>query len=263
MSVALAARLGNNPATIAGAGTTQGAATPIKGQTVNLLAPTSGNTAFVLSLTFSTGRPVYAWNTSASFTALVFPPSAGTINGQSANASVSLAPGTGGMFMLANGSGVASENWWGIGSAGTGGGGSLFSSGVPQQVYNAVSTAPTTNNLQLTGANITGGSVLVVLNLTTALGAGATATLPTVANLVTAMTSASLNPTAGSSYELDIYNSSSGNFAWTTTTNTGWTLSGTAQTIAQNTTRKYIVTLTTLTAATLQSIGEFTITAAA
>lgn len=130
-------------------------------------------------------------------------------------------------------------------------------------VYNAVSTAPTSNNLQLTGANITGGSALVVLNLTAALAAGATLTLPTVTNLILAMQTANVNRGAeAASYELDIYNSSSGNFAWTTTTNTGWTLSGTAQTIAQNTVRKYAVTLTSLTTATLQSLGEFTVTAA-
>lgn len=127
---------------------------------------------------------------------------------------------------------------------------------VPQQKYNAVSTAPTTNNLDLTGAEISGGAVLTSLNLTAALGAGATATLPTVANLVTALDAAGITPVAGGSYELDVTNSSSGAFAWTITTNTGWTLDGT-MTVAQDTTRRCIVTFTSLTAAVLQSLGQF------
>lgn len=129
-------------------------------------------------------------------------------------------------------------------------------SSVPQQAYNAVATAPTANALALTGANICGGSVKTVLNLTAALGAGAAADLPTVAALVAAMQAAGLKPVAGGSYELDVLNTSSGNFAWTITTATGWTLQGT-MTVAQNTVRKCIVTFTSLTAAVLQSIGQY------
>lgn len=133
-------------------------------------------------------------------------------------------------------------------------------SSVPQQVYHAVATAPTANALALTGANIAGGSVKTVLNLTAVLGAGAAADLPTVADLVAAMQAAGLNPVAGGSYELDIMNTSSGDFAWTITTATGWTLNGT-MTVAQNTARKCIVTFASLTAATLQSLGEYAVTA--
>jgi hypothetical protein len=131
---------------------------------------------------------------------------------------------------------------------------------VPQQAYNAVSTAPTSNALALTGANITGGSVKTILNLTAALSAGAAADLPTVAALVTAMEAAGITPAPGASYELEIMNTSSGNYAWTVTTATGWTLTGT-MTIAQNTLRRFVVTFTSLTAATLQSLGEYAITA--
>jgi hypothetical protein len=129
---------------------------------------------------------------------------------------------------------------------------------IPQQVYHAVSTAPTTNNLNLTGANISGGSILTVLNLTAVLAAGATATLPTVAQLVAAMETAGITPVAGSSYELDMINSSTGDFAWTVTTNTGWTLTGTL-TVAQYTLRRFILTFTSLSAATLQSIGTYSV----
>ncbi len=131
---------------------------------------------------------------------------------------------------------------------------------VPQQAYNAVSTAPTANVLAITGANITGGSVRTTLNLTAALGAGAAADLPTVAALVTAMEAAGITPQIGSTYELEVMNTSSGNFAWTVTTATGWTLTGT-MTIAQNTLRRFYVSFQSLTAATMQSLGEYAITA--
>lgn len=129
-----------------------------------------------------------------------------------------------------------------------------------QLAYNAVSTAPTTNNLNLTAANIIGGSVKTVLDLTATLAAGATATLPTVATLVAALEAAGVNVQAGGSYELDVMNTSSGNFAWTITTNTGWTLNGT-MTVAQNTYRQCVVTFGAgLTTATLQSLGTQPVT---
>lgn len=48
--------------------------------------------------------------------------------------------------------------------------------------------------------------------------------------------------------------------AWTVTTNTGWTLTGTMT--VQTQMRKFYVTLTSLSAAVLRSIGTFTIGAA-
>jgi hypothetical protein len=257
MSPALAERLGNTPATLAGAGTAQTGAAQLH-TPVTLATPTGGQTAYLLTSTFSTGRPLYFWNTSATVTALVFPPSGGTINGGSANASVSVPPLSGALFQLENGSGVAAETWGAIIGSPTALG---IGTALPKQVYNAVSTAPTTNNLNLTGANVSGGTDEVYLNLTATLSAGATATLPTVGALVTAMQAAGLNPLPGSSYMLYLYNTSSGNFAWTVTTNTGWTLTGNL-TAAQNTFRQGLITFTSLTAATYQSLGEFAITAA-
>lgn len=105
----------------------------------------------------------------------------------------------------------------------------------------------------LTAANITGGYNEVTLNMTGTLTGAANEQLPTVAALVAAIP----NAVAGQSYKLRIINSSSGNFAWTVTTNTGWTLSGNMA-IAQNTWRDFYVTLTSLTAATLQQIGTGT-----
>jgi hypothetical protein len=130
----------------------------------------------------------------------------------------------------------------------------------PQVAYNAVATAPTANTLLLTAANVSGGSVKTVLNLTDALAAAANAELPTVAALVAALKAVGVTPVAGTSYELDVMNSSGGAFAWTVTTNTGWTLAGT-MTIPQNTLRKFIVTFTSATAATLQSLGQYAFTA--
>lgn len=103
--------------------------------------------------------------------------------------------------------------------------------------------------LQLTGAQV-GGASDVVVNLTATLAGAGTVTLPTVAQLVAAIP----NAFVGMSYNLRIMNSSGGAFAWTVTTNTGWTLTGT-MTIAQTTYRDFIVTLNSLTAATLQQVG--------
>lgn len=117
----------------------------------------------------------------------------------------------------------------------------------------AYNTNTATSAVTLTAANITGGLDEVTLNLTGTLAAGANATLPTVANLVAALPA----PAAGQSYKLRIINSSSGAFSWTVTTNTGWTLNGT-MTVADNTWREFYLTLTSLTAATLQSVGTGT-----
>lgn len=138
--------------------------------------------------------------------------------------------------------------------------------GVPQQAYNAVTTALGSNNLNMAAASLTGGSVLTVFDYT-ATTSGSTAstfTLPSVAAVVAAMKTAGINPVAGMTYELDVMNDQgTGTITYTLTPDTGatWTLAGTAQTIANGTMRKYLVTLTTLTAGTMQSLGEFTIAA--
>lgn len=111
---------------------------------------------------------------------------------------------------------------------------------------------PATSAATATVASIS-GAPFCVLDMTGTLGAGAALTLPTVAILVAGMTA----PAIGQSWRIRIINSSSANFAWTVTTAAGWTLNGT-MTIAQNTTRDFIVTLTSLTAATLQQIGTGT-----
>jgi hypothetical protein len=132
--------------------------------------------------------------------------------------------------------------------------GTLQIKGLPSFAGNfAYNTNTATSGTTLTGANVTGGQLEVVLNLTGTLGGGANAQMPTVANLVSAIP----NAVAGQEYKLRIINSSSASDTWTVTTNTGWTLTGT-MTIAQNTWREFFVSLTTLSAAVLQQIGTGT-----
>ncbi len=116
-------------------------------------------------------------------------------------------------------------------------------------VYNTDSSAISHT---LTAASITGAEVFVCLNMTGAVGAGANATLPLVSALILALHS----PIVGSSYTLRIINNGSASTVWTIVTNTGWgTLQGT-MTIALNTYREFVVTLTSTTTATLQSLGQ-------
>lgn len=130
----------------------------------------------------------------------------------------------------------------------------------PDSAYN---TATNTTSFTATGAQVSGGRSTVMLNLTGTLGGAANITLPTVAQVVAALQANGIQPQVNDSYELDILNTSSGNFAWTVLTATGWTLTGT-MTIAQNTMRRFIVTFTAVGStptATLQSLGGVAVTA--
>ena len=94
----------------------------------------------------------------------------------------------------------------------------------------------------------------VTLNMAGAITGASNAQLPTVANLLSNMG----NPIALQTYKLRIINGGgSGPGIWTVTTNTGWTLTGT-MTIPVGGWREFYVALTSLTAATLQSIGTGT-----
>jgi hypothetical protein len=127
---------------------------------------------------------------------------------------------------------------------------SAINFGMGFTTYAAYNTNSATSSATLTGANISGGIADVTLELTGTLSAAGTATLPTVANLVAAIP----NPVAGQAYTLRVMNSSAGDFTWTVATNTGWTLNGT-MTIDAGGWRDFQVTLTTLAAAVLRSIG--------
>lgn len=116
-----------------------------------------------------------------------------------------------------------------------------------------VNSNAATTDATVTAAQITGADDIVVLKMTGTLGAGGALTLPLVTDVVAALK----NPVAGRSWKLRIINQSSGNFAWTVTTNTGWgtlTLVPTPA-IAQNTYQDFVITLTSLTAATIEAVG--------
>jgi hypothetical protein len=106
--------------------------------------------------------------------------------------------------------------------------------------------------LTLVGADMAGGETTVI-NLTNALAGAGTLNSATAAQIVAATPGAAV----GLTYLLRIINASSGAFAWTLTTAGGITLAGTMS-IAQNTWRDFIVTLTSLTAVSIQSIGTGT-----
>ncbi len=117
-----------------------------------------------------------------------------------------------------------------------------------------VNTNAATSSATVTAAQISGGPY-VVLQMTGVLSAVGALTLPTVANLVAALPVAA----TGQNYVLRIMNQSTGNFDWTVTTNTGWTLSGNMN-IPAGSYMDYQVQLTSLTAATLTAIDSLAMT---
>ena len=115
--------------------------------------------------------------------------------------------------------------------------------------------------LALTGANIIGKYGDAIARLTATLAAAGTATLPTVANLVAAFLGGTV-PVNGA-YTLTVANVSSGNFAWTLATNTGWTLNGPAANyvIPQYQYNNYLIQFTSQTTATITLINAGFVTA--
>lgn len=214
---------------ISAAGTTQATGTQLT-ESVNVIS-TVGAASGVNLPASAAGAVVTIINAGAN-PLLVYPliGATDTINGIAATIGVSILPGTTAVFNC-----TAAGAW----------------TTQPATTKNsAFNTNTATAGATLTAANVTGGSATVDLAMTGTLGAGANAQMPTVA----AMTLAMHAPTIGSSFRLRICNQSSANFAWTVTTNTGWTLTGTMS-IAQNTWREFVVTLNTLTTATLQNVA--------
>lgn len=99
----------------------------------------------------------------------------------------------------------------------------------------------------MTGAQVAGADIVVFDNTGTTPG---NLQMPTAAQLVAAIP----NAQPGFSYMLQVRNSSGAANTATITTNTGITLTGT-MTIAQTVTRSFVVTLNSLIAVTVQSIG--------
>lgn len=128
--------------------------------------------------------------------------------------------------------------------------GFVSNAGVPHAALtlNTATAATTLTALSVAGS-ADQNTAFVNINMTGTLAAGAPVTLPLATDLVAAQAGVT-----GDSYMLRIINSSSGAFAWTVTTNTGWTLTGT-MTVAQNTFRDFIVRFTSATTATLTTVG--------
>jgi hypothetical protein len=215
------------------AGGGQGSATPLTTMVNRVTTVATAGDSVVLP-TAAPGMNVTVINSGANSLA-VFPAGTDAINAQTASTSFIMQPNSVTEFF------TTVVGFWHT----------VYSANVPQPVVYNTNTA--TASTTLTAANLAGATVEVDLGLTGTLAGAANATLPTVAALVAAVP----NAIAGQTYKLRIINASSGAFTWTVLTNTGWTLTGT-MTIAQNTWRDFIVTFTSLSAATLQSVGTGT-----
>ncbi len=130
------------------------------------------------------------------------------------------------------------------------------------------SASSATAGFTATGAEIAGGFACTVFNLTGTLAGAQTLTLPSVAVVVSAMQTAGLNPVPGMTWVFEMQNNSSGAYAWTLAVDAGTTwgasIVGTAGTlaVAHNVAGKFLMTLTSLTAGTVRTLGNFTIQAA-
>jgi hypothetical protein len=214
---------------VSAAGTNQATATPLTA-TVNNVSTVASGTGVNLPAS-AAGRQITIQNNGAN-TLTVYPAqgASDTINGLAATVGVKLVPG-----VIATFNATAAGAW--------------NVQGLPNHA-SAFNTNNATTAATLTAANVSGGYASVDLQMTGAMAGDAALTLPLVSDLVAALPNAS----ASTSYRLRITNASSNAQTWTVTTNTGWTLAGT-MTIAQNTWREFIVTFTSTSAATLQSVA--------
>jgi len=169
---------------------------------------------------------------------IVYPVQGGseTINGAAAGVGVSLHPGTAATFNC-----TAAGAWY----------------SQPASPVMAVlqTVASVDSNIVLTAVQISGAVANVDTQVAggTAITAGRNLQLP----LGTALAAALHAPTVGTSYRLRICNAQGGAFAFTVVTNTGWTLTGT-MTIAQNTWREFVVTMTAVGVFSIKSVATGT-----
>lgn len=183
--------------------------------------------------------PVIVWNNGANSLQL-FGANPDTVMGIATATGLVVPAGT--VLMCVPESLASGVGDWTVGGAGLGTIGQVSQ-------FNAINTAsPAT----LTGAQFA-GSQDVFINMTTNLGAGGTLNTPTAAQIIAAIP----NARVGMTYNLRIINSSAGNFAWTLTAGSNVTLTGT-MTIAQNTFRDFVVSVTGANAVTVQSVGTGT-----
>lgn len=121
-----------------------------------------------------------------------------------------------------------------------------------EAIYNAdAATASKT----LSGTEMS-GAAQVFLAFTGTFGAAGALTLPTVAALIAALPAAVQSNPVGITWQLRVINVGTTQ-TLTMTTNTGWTLSGT-MTLATATFRDFVITITSLTTASIQNVGSGT-----
>jgi len=118
---------------------------------------------------------------------------------------------------------------------------------------NIVSATNTTSFTATTSQMATGWFTRLLL--TGALAAGATVTTPTASAMFQALQALNSSFGPGSSVMQLVDNESSGAFAWTVAGGTGVTMQGTT-TVAQGSSRCYLITFPSSTTATMQSIGN-------
>jgi hypothetical protein len=189
--------------------------------------------------TSTAGSIAYVYNATTN-TLAVFGQTGDTINGAAANAAAVVGPAQIGVFEA-----YAAGAW---------------RYGIVTHTIKAFSYAAATNTTGFTAsaAQIAGGGLETDLDLTGTLGAGAALTTPTAAAVIAARPTAKI----GDTWKLRVLNDSGGAFAWTLTAGSGFSLAGTAQTVAQTTYRDWLCTITSMSAITCQSLGQVAISAA-
>jgi hypothetical protein len=119
----------------------------------------------------------------------------------------------------------------------------------------AIMTDSTVGSWTLSVADLVPGSSETYLILNGAQVGGVNAQLPLAAALVAALPFNSVPP-QGATWDLRVINRASGQII-TITTNTGWTLTGT-MTLANNSWRDFVVSVSPLGACTLTAVGTGT-----
>lgn len=131
---------------------------------------------------------------------------------------------------------------------------------VPKTHQAYTTNSSTSASLALVAADIYGATLEYTLNLTGAITSASNAHLPTVPALVTGI---GVGAYPGQTYKLRIINgggSSSGVWTIINASDSSWTINGTPTIAITLGYRDFYITLNSLTAATLQSIGSGTLT---
>jgi hypothetical protein len=185
------------------------------------------------------GLEITVINAAAANAMKIFPAGSDAIDSLGASAALLVAAGTVATFYC-----TVAGQWHTI----------VCQSSIVNQAYSTNSS--TSASTVLVAADVFGGATEHTLNLTGAITVASNAQMP----LATALIAAIPNARAGNTYKLRIINGGgTGSGVWTVTTNVGWTLTGTMTIAASLGYRDFYVTLTSLAAVVLQSLGSGTI----